>query len=239
MKILAVDTSSLAATIAISENEVILGEVTVNNPKTHSQKLMPMIEHLFGQLELKVKDIDLILVSTGPGSFTGIRIGMSTVKAMAQVHKIPIVAISSIKMLAYSNLILDGIVCPMIDAKKKDVFCGIYEFKDGKLINETKDSIVAIEELSNVLNESSKGLKVYPLGDGANKYRELLSEKLKEKVVYPPINLDLPKASSLIRTYFMEKEYLIEMDYNQVHANYLRKSQAEIDRDIKLSKIKK
>ena len=126
MRILALDTSSLVASAAILEDDKLLGEMTINHPKTHSQKLMPIIEALCTSLGLKIKDMDLIAVAGGPGSFTGVRIGLSAAKAFAQPFDIPVVMVSSLKGLAYNLPGFDGIICPILDARRGEVYAGLH-----------------------------------------------------------------------------------------------------------------
>jgi len=125
MKILAIDTSSDVCSTAILENEKLIDENNLDNGKTHSENLMPLIQELLNRNNLNVKDIELIACSVGPGSFTGIRIGVSSMKPIAEVLNIPVVSVTSLETLA-ENVRKDGIRVALIDAKNNQVYCGIF-----------------------------------------------------------------------------------------------------------------
>jgi tRNA threonylcarbamoyladenosine biosynthesis protein TsaB len=122
MKVLGIDTSSKAASVAIMEDDKLISEYTINNNKTHSQKLMPIIENMFKLNEMSADDIDLISVCVGPGSFTGLRIGVATSKAIAHVRNIPITIVNSLEALAFNMSMTNKTICPMIDAQKNQVY---------------------------------------------------------------------------------------------------------------------
>ena len=126
MKILAIESASVTASCAVSENGIILGEYTLNHKKTHSEKLMPIIETLMKELELKIQDIDVIAISEGPGSYTGLRIGAAIAKSMAYAANIPIVNVPTTKSLAGNIFDLNNHIVPVMDAKAGRIYTGIY-----------------------------------------------------------------------------------------------------------------
>lgn len=203
MKILAVDTSSKRCSVAILEDDKVLTNLYNDDEKTHSVKLMPMVDDAFANTELSLDDIDLLSCCIGPGSFTGVRIGISTVKAFADVKNIPVVGISSLESLAYNvkdMVSSDTLVCSLIDAKNQNTYCGLYYFKNGKCvelqilaedINTTISKIIEIaksnkidfkvtsssENNSNLdlLQFNHKFNNIIFVGDGATSYKEIIS----------------------------------------------------------------
>ena len=132
MKILSIDTSSKICTVCIYEDNNVLIELNNDDERTHSQKLMPMIQKAFESVNLTLNDINLIACAKGPGSFTGIRIGIATAKAFSDVKKIPVVGVTSLEGLAY-NLGSSGLICSLIDAKNNNVYYGLFEFENNEL----------------------------------------------------------------------------------------------------------
>ena len=125
MRVLAIDTSSNVATVAVMEDELLLGEYILNHKKTHSQKIMTMIEQILSELELNVQDIDIFAAAIGPGSFTGLRIGVATVKALAHATGKPVVSVGTLEALAYNVPYAEHIIVPIMDASVYAVIAGI------------------------------------------------------------------------------------------------------------------
>ena len=131
MKILSIDTASPICSVGILEDNKLIEDINTNNGLTHSEKLMPMIKQLLEETNLTLKDIDLLVCDKGPGSFTGIRIGVATIKAFADSLNIPSVGISSLDVLAY-NVKEDGYICSLIDAKNSNVYFALYKLENSK-----------------------------------------------------------------------------------------------------------
>lgn len=165
MKILCVDTSSKLCSVAILENTNLIKKIELNNGLTHSESLMPLIQKIFEDCNLSLKDIDLLVSNIGPGSFTGIRIGIATVKAFSDSLNIPCVGISSLEVLAY-NISTDGLICSTIDCKNDNCYFALYELKNGNYkVLETPTS----ENISNVLdllNTKYENKNITFVGDG-------------------------------------------------------------------------
>ena len=132
MLIFGIDTCCAAATSAIFDGEKLIGQTVINHKKTHSQKIMPQVENLFSLSELSVNDIDAFSAAVGPGSFTGVRIGVATVKGMAQALNKPCIPVSTLEALAYPLAFFDGIVCPILDARREQVYNALYQSLRGK-----------------------------------------------------------------------------------------------------------
>lgn len=223
MKVLAVDTSANVATAAVAEDNILLGEYILNHKKTHSQKIMVMIEELLSDLELSVRDIDLFAVANGPGSFTGLRIGVATMKALAHSVNKPIVGISSLAGMAYNLPYAEHIIVPVMDARKNRVYTASYIWDEG-FKELTQPEATTIEECVEGCGEF---LDTIFVGDGAVVHKEYIKEKLGEHAVFAPPAALMQRASS-IAALAIEKAKKGEVsNYIELKPVYLRKSQAE------------
>ena len=232
MKLLAVDSSGLVATVALLVDDSILAEYSVNYKKTHSETLMPMINEIVSITEFDIKELDAIAIAGGPGSFTGLRIGSATVKGMAEVLGIPIVSVPTVDAMAMNLWGSDDYIVPMMDARRNQTYTGIYEIdRDGKLITKLEQCAVSIEELAEEINKLAH--PVIMLGDGADRFRDSMDELLKVEHRYAPAGMNRQRAASLARLaaqYYNEGKYTTAAEHTPV---YLRKSQAEREREMK------
>lgn len=181
MKILSIDTSSKICTVCIYEDNNVLIELNNDDERTHSQKLMPMIQKAFESVNLTLNDINLIACAKGPGSFTGIRIGIATAKAFSDVKKIPVVGVTSLEGLAY-NLGSSGLICSLIDAKNNNVYYGLFEFENNELKNTfilSSDNIENVITYIDTLQTNYSSISF--IGDGAYLYKNLIVSKLSNK----------------------------------------------------------
>lgn len=194
MIVLSMDSSSLVTTVALLRDEHVLGEFTINFKREHSVILMEKVEELLKDCEIDINDVDGFVVSKGPGSFTGLRIGMATVKGLSMGSNKPYVSVSSLDALAYSLLNFDGLICPIMDALRDSVFTCIYKNVDGNLTKVIDYSALSLEELASELN--SKGEKVIFVGDAVYKHKNYFEENI-NNAVFAPNHLNLIKASSL------------------------------------------
>lgn len=229
MRILAVDTSTNVASVAILEDDVIIGEYNCNKGKTHSQKLMPMIQSLLEKVNLCATDIDAFSASIGPGSFTGLRIGVTTIKAMAFAAGKPVISVYTLDALAYNMSMSKALICPIIDARNNQVFTAIYRFVDGKLERLTEYLGIHINELSGIIR-SMEGEVIF-LGDACNMHRDYFTAELGNRISIAPPNLAQASASSVAlqaRISFLDGK--LENCYDMVPF-YLRKSQAEREQE--------
>lgn len=232
MKVLAVDTSTSVAAVAVMDDASLLGEYLLNHGKTHSQKLVPMIKEIMDGLELLPGDIDLFAASSGPGSFTGLRIGVTTIKAMAFAAKKPVVSIPTLDALAYGiPLSGEALVCPIMDARNRQVYTALYSLENGQQKNITGYMGVPVEELVKLIK--SKNRKVIFTGDAVQAHREILKTELGEYCDFAPPCMLVQRASTvaqlaLIRASGGELESCFDMA-----PFYLRKSQAEREYDKK------
>lgn len=234
MKILAVDTSASVATAAVTDDTKLLGEFSINNKKTHSQKLLPMIRELLSGLELKPADIDIYAASSGPGSFTGLRIGVTTIKAMAYAAQKPVISVPTLDALAYNIPKTQSLICPIMDARNDQVYTAVYTWEGNAQVKLTEYMGILITEL--VQQIGGKNKNVIFLGDGVEVHKEFLQKELKEKCEFAPENLLLQSSASVAQlAYIKALEGLQESCFDMVPF-YLRKSQAERELEKKTLK---
>ncbi len=224
MTVLAIDTSSSVAAVAVSRDGVLLGEYTLNNGLTHSQRLLPMVDELLKSLNMTIKDIDAFACSTGPGSFTGLRIGIASVKGFAFAGNKPCVSVSGLEAMAYNHIHTDYIICPLMDARAGQVYNAAYRRYRGKLKMIIPPRAVEIETVIRELSETGK--TVLFLGDGVKPNLEII-KTLGEKAVIGEFNNNMQRAATiaLIAEEKIKKSEIVSGQ--ELEAEYLRKSQAE------------
>lgn len=220
MYIFAMDTSSVTATVAVLTEDKLLGEYSVSDKLTHSRTILPMADELLKNLNIELKDIDVFSVCVGPGSFTGLRIGMATVKTFAQALSKPIIGVSSLDALGYSFYLTDDtVVCPIVDARRDEVYNALY--RQGQKLCD--DRALHVDALLCEL----KGRKVIFCGDAAILHKDKILGFADENWQIAPQHLILPKASSAAYVaYNRAKNNLFDDPYT-LNPVYLRKSQAE------------
>jgi tRNA threonylcarbamoyl adenosine modification protein YeaZ/ribosomal-protein-alanine acetyltransferase len=230
MKILAVDTSTSAATAAIMEDGRLISEYILNINRVHSQKIMGIIDEIFKKSGIKPSEIDLYACSSGPGSFTGLRIGASIIKGMAQTFGKPIVAVPTLDALAYNLYNCTGLICPMLDAQRGMVYSSLYSWEKGKLVKLEDLRAIAIEDLIKLVKD--RAIPVTFLGDGLALFEENLKNNLEECYAAPAESL-LPRASSCAAVALDLYSKGLFDTYNTFKLTYIRKSQAEVEYEKK------
>lgn len=225
MKILGIDTSSSSLSVAVMDDDLLKGEFTLNHKLTHSEQMMPLLDSLLSHLELKMSDIDLIGVSVGPGSFTGIRIGVAAVNAMAMALDIPVVGISSLEAMAYTAGETAYTIVSTFDAQRDRFYFNAYRFENSELKALEAEDVLEKEDLIKKLESYDK---VLLLGDAVfiNEELPLNVKKAKRAVRYV-------RASSVCE--LAHRDYLLGKTGFAVPV-YLRKSQAEIQFEERMSK---
>lgn len=233
MKILGIDSSGLVASAAILSDDTVVSEFTVNNKKTHSQTLLPMIEQVVKMAGIELEELDAIAVAAGPGSFTGLRIGSSTAKGMALALKKPILSIPTLEGLAYRlTPVTDELVCPLMDARRNQVYTGIYQNKKEGIEAVRQQEAVAIEELIEQVNALKR--PVVFLGDGVPVQKEALEANVTVPYRFAPAHLNRQSASAVVAlgaVYYKEGKSEDARDHKPI---YLRQSQAERERALRL-----
>lgn len=230
MKVLSIDSSSKVATAAILEDNILLGEYVLNNKKEHSVILLPMIENLLKDCNLSIDDIDGYVVSKGPGSFTGLRIGMATIKGMSFGSNKPYISLSSLEGLAYNLINFDGIICSVMDALRENVYAAVY-----KSINNTLEPLLnpTSMELSDLLDYLKKyNEKVIFVGDGVIKHKEYILNNFTNPI-FPPDSFNIIKASTIAEIGINKLKQGLSDNPNSGPV-YLKKPQAERERERRL-----
>lgn len=219
------DSSGLVATIAIVEEETMLAEYTVNYKKTHSQTLLPMLDEIVKMLDLSLESIDAIAVAAGPGSFTGLRIGSATAKGLGLALQKPIIPVPTVDGMAYNLYGVKEIVCPLMDARRNQVYTGLYRFEDGKMHVQSAQKAVAIEAIIEEINEL--GQPVVFLGDGVPVQKETIESTVKVPFWFAPPHMARQRAGALgMLAVAYAKEGKMESAAEH-KPDYLRLSQAE------------
>ena len=233
MKILALDSSGMAASVAVVEDENMLAEYTVNYKKTHSQTLLPMLDAAVQMVQLKLDTIDAIAVASGPGSFTGLRIGSATAKGLGLALDKPIIGVPTTQAMAYNLFGAGGVVCPIMDARRNQVYTGIYGFKNGHLEILEDQMAADIYQVIEKLNALKR--PVIFTGDGISVYREMIDQNIQVPAEYAPAHLNRQRASAVAA---LAMEYLKEgrvQTAAEHRPEYLRMSQAERERQERLA----
>ncbi len=240
MRILGLDSSGLVASVAVVDStesgEELVAEYTVNYKKTHSQTLLPMLDEVARMIELDLQTVDAIAIAGGPGSFTGLRIGAATAKGLGLALKKPLVHVPTLAGLAYNLWGVEGIICPIMDARRGQVYTGIYRFEDGKLRTLEDQMAISIEELADKLKKYQE--KVIFLGDGVPVFRNKLEQELMTdcKIVFAPANMNRQRGASVAALgveYYKAGKVETAMEHQP---DYLRVSQAERERKERLEK---
>ena len=242
MKILALDSSGLVASVAVVEDDGVngnlLAEYTVNYKKTHSQTLLPMLDEIARMIELDLNTIDAIAVAAGPGSFTGLRIGSATAKGLGLALNKPLVHVPTVDALAYNLYGTDRVICPLMDARRNQVYTGIYEFRNNELSVIEPQMAVGIEVIAGKLR--ALGREVVFLGDGVPVFRKALMEELMQGMdfSFAPAHLNKQRAgavAALAVSYVRAGKIETAAEHRP---DYLRPSQAERERAEKEAREK-
>lgn len=222
MKILAIETSGKVCAVALAENDKLIMEKIIDDENTHSVKLMPLINEVFKENNMYLSDIDLFSCDIGPGSFTGIRIGVSTVKAFLDAKNKKAVGVTSLEVLA-RNIKEDGIICSLIDAKNDNVYYGIFE-KNGKYYKQLAE--LKFDNIENILNAfEDKNKKIFFVGNGSIVHKDVIKSKLKNAIITDEENINNVNARNIALVAFEKKAQAV--DSNNLSPIYLRKSNAE------------
>lgn len=234
MKILGLDSSGIVASVAVVEDDILVAEYTVNYKKTHSQTLLPMLDEIAKMTELDLNTIDAIAVAAGPGSFTGLRIGSATAKGLGLALKKPLIAVPTVEGLAYNLYDTDGLICPIMDARRRQVYTGIYRFEEHRLVTVEDQMAVPMEEMIRKLNEYQQPVTF--LGDGVPVFADMIAGKLNVPYSFAPAHVNKQRAAAVAALgliYYKEGRTQTAMEHIP---DYLRVSQAEREREERQKK---
>ena len=223
MKILAIDSSGMPASVAVCEDGTLLAEYTLNFKRTHSQTLVPMLDEVRNMLELDLESIDAIAVAKGPGSFIGLRIGSATAKGLAHGAGLPCIAVDALEALSESAGEFDGIVCPIQDARAGQVYGAA--FRNGERL--IPDAPMKLEEYLDTV--SGLGSRFLFTGDGAPVFRERIAEILGERAAFAPAYRGYLRPSAAGSIAIRRGE---TTDYLHLEASYLRPPNAQKNKKL-------
>ena len=224
MKILAIDTSALTATAAILADGKLICEISTTTALNHSVTVMPMIDELLKKVNMDISEIDLFACSEGPGSFTGLRIGIGTIKGLAYGLGKKVVGVSTLEALAHNISFTDFAIAPIMDARRNQVYNALYKYDGEKLVEEIPPRALSVEELCEEISE-----KTIFVGDGVLAYKEKIKEILGDMALFVTPQNMLQRAGSVAYA----AQSISPVDAEELTAVYLRKPQAEREREEK------
>ena len=241
MKILALDTTAKTAAIAIADGEKLIANATLNTPGTHSVTVLPTVDALLKGSSLTVDDIDLFACSAGPGSFTGVRIGVALIKGLAFGTGKPCIGVSSLEALARNLLTVDGIICPVMDARRDQLYNALFSCKNGKISRITEDRLVTAAELKAELEGYNE--KIYFVGDGCGVVsKQIIGDDNSGNLNIAPELYRWQSGYSVAQTALAEYESasveekgMSEYTAAALSPVYLRASQAERERNERIA----
>ncbi|MFC3041640.1 tRNA (adenosine(37)-N6)-threonylcarbamoyltransferase complex dimerization subunit type 1 TsaB [Virgibacillus xinjiangensis] len=221
MNTLAIDTSNQIMGVAILKDGQLIGEIMTNLAKNHSVRLMPAIQQLMEEVSMKPEDLDQIVVAKGPGSYTGVRIGLSTAKSMAWALGIPVTGVSSLEVLSYQGRFFNGMVCPFFDARRGLVYSGVFEWGNERMSLIREEANLPMEDL--LEDVAAREKKVLFISPDIAKHGERIRQYFGDLAVIPDAPYHMPKAGHLALA-AMGKE---KDDKHTLVPNYLRLAEAE------------
>jgi tRNA threonylcarbamoyladenosine biosynthesis protein TsaB len=226
--VLGIDSATPVSTVALADSEKLVAEIFYNTQKTHSERLMPMIDNMLKEVHLQITDIDGFAVAIGPGSFTGLRIGLATIKGLAHVLQKPLVGIPTLDGLAYNVQGVSGIICPILNARKNEVYTALYNGKTMDLL--TEYLAVSPEKLLEIVRETMGETyeDVIMLGDGVPLFKEFFMEKLGERLKFVSAASNLPRAAQIAQLGVEKLKNGKEDSLMNLKPYYIRKSEAEV-----------
>ena len=233
MLLLGIDTSTFFGSIALTDSDKVIAEHNVNLKTTHSERLLPGIKNLLQETGFTLKQINAIAITIGPGSFTGLRIGLSTAKALAAATGKPLIGVSTLDVLAAGVFAGEGLICAVLDARRGELYTALYRNNPaGQLVRESEYLNLPPKKILKLIQEP-----VLFVGDGLIAYGDLLQQSSLQKATFAPMEYNYPRASTLCRLAvkkFSEKKTILPGD---LQALYIRPSDAELSRQRPGSKV--
>ncbi|MBU7008439.1 tRNA (adenosine(37)-N6)-threonylcarbamoyltransferase complex dimerization subunit type 1 TsaB [Phosphitispora fastidiosa] len=225
MYILGIDTATRVAGAAVAGDDRLVSERFIHNLKTHSQNIIPMIQQVLDDAGIKPAELDGIAVTSGPGSFTGLRIGMAVAKTMGQALDIPVVGVSTLRVLAWNYYRASGLICPVLDARRNEVYAGIYGSGPEGLEELVRPAAMPVEQLLDELSRYREN--VIFLGDGVPVYRDTIITRLGSRALFGTMINSFPRAGAAAELGMVQLQQGQTEDYTFMQPVYLRKSEAE------------
>ncbi|MFC4324330.1 tRNA (adenosine(37)-N6)-threonylcarbamoyltransferase complex dimerization subunit type 1 TsaB [Litchfieldia salsa] len=221
MKVLSIDTSNLVMGIALVEEDKVIGEIITNLKKNHSVRVMPAIEQLLQECDVKPSELEKIVVAKGPGSYTGVRIGVTIAKTLAWTLKIPLVGVSSLEGLATNGRYFKGMISPIFDARRGQVYTGLFSYSENELLTHKEDRITLLTDWLTVLKQNN--VPILFIGNDLHLHKEVIYEYLGELASYSAITANNPRPSELAFLGMLKEEE----DVHTFVPNYIRLVEAE------------
>lgn len=221
MKVLAIDTSNQAMSIAVLDDEKVIGEITTNIKRNHSERLMPAIDELMKDVQWQSSELNRIVVAKGPGSYTGLRIGVTVAKTLAWTLGVELVGISSLKILAGNCESSPHYLVPLFDARRKNIYTGLYQWQNGELIQIEEDKHISAEQWAEYLSKKEGTFEL--IGEDQSIFKDTFERYLMNRVYEAPLKDHLPKASVLGLLGLKEEP----VDSHTFTPDYLKLAEAE------------
>ncbi|MCK5423475.1 MAG: tRNA (adenosine(37)-N6)-threonylcarbamoyltransferase complex dimerization subunit type 1 TsaB [Deltaproteobacteria bacterium] len=223
MKLLAIETSTMIGSVALTDDNELVAEYQIGIKATYSDTLFPMIDHILKNANVSIQEVDAFALAKGPGSFTSLRIGISVIKGLALANNKPVIAIPSLDALAHNICFSNMLICPLIDARRDEVYTAFYKREEGHTLKKlTPDRAIVPEILLDEIRE-----EVVFLGDGTDLYKDLIIRKLKEKALFSPLHLKYPRASAIAQLAFKKLNVNEVSDIEVMTPLYVRPPEAE------------
>ncbi|MCK5254494.1 MAG: tRNA (adenosine(37)-N6)-threonylcarbamoyltransferase complex dimerization subunit type 1 TsaB [Deltaproteobacteria bacterium] len=223
MKLLAIETSTMIGSVALTDDNELVAEYQIGIKATYSDTLFPMIDHILKNANVSIQEVDAFALAKGPGSFTSLRIGISVIKGLALANNKPVIAIPSLDALAHNMCFSNMLICPLIDARRDEVYTAFYKREEGHTLKKlTPDRAIVPEILLDEIRE-----EVVFLGDGTDLYKDLIIRKLKEKALFSPLHLKYPRASAIAQLAFKKLNVNEVSDIEVMTPLYVRPPEAE------------
>lgn len=221
MNVLAIDTATQILGVGILRDSEIVGEMTINIKKTHTARLLPAIQQLMERVEMQPDELDKMIVGQGPGSYTGVRIGVTTAKSLAWALDLPLISVSSLEALAYQGRFFSGYICPFFDARRQAIYTGLYEQKKGQIIQARAEKNILMEDWLKELK--SLGREVLFLSPDVATFQAMIQKQLNDHGVIPEKPYHMLRPAHLLLA-GLQKE---PQDLHAFTPNYLRIAEAE------------
>lgn len=225
MKVLAIDTSGANCSVAIINEEKVICDFNLSIGTTHSETLLPMVDEVCKASKIDLSDVDILACGIGPGSFTGLRIGIATIKGFALAQNKPVIGVPTLDALANNIATFDGLICSVLDARNNNVYAGIFKHEDEKVILQGDYITEDLDTLIEILKQKNE--KIMFVGDGAISFKQQFKAALNEKALFAPIHLNNQLSSSVAKAALVRA---LNNDFDNtdtLNPMYLRKSQAE------------
>jgi len=231
MKILSMDTSTATGGVALLDSEKgLLGNYMLNQPNSHSTRLFIAIENLLKDSKMTMQDMDVIAVIIGPGSFTGLRIGLMAAKTFSYLGNMKLIGISTLEAIAYPLRYTEGLICPVLDALRGDLYASLYHSQKGNWEQKIPDTVISLEDYLHRLEKEFHHPPFHFIGNAVGKYQDTIQKQLGDKALFPSSNFQMvsPAVVAQLALEKINNNTVVYLDPLEAKPNYLRRPEAEI-----------